>query len=114
MTGPRPSSDWREALATGAAAIAQDGAPALLRVAIQKPMLPFAADFRWLILPFHVVLSLKTRGKALNGSGEDGNEQGGVNLISCCWSRLRTAKLCICAEVRLYRILAACPRLTSF
>jgi hypothetical protein len=55
--------DGREALASGTATVAKDGAPALLGVAIQKPMLPFAADFRWLILPFHFLLSLKTRDK---------------------------------------------------
>src|SRR5688572_32625608 len=81
--------DGREALASGAATVAKDGAPALFGVAIEKPMLPFAADFRWLILPFHVVLSFKTRGKALNGSGEDSNEQGCVNLRSAAWVRLK-------------------------
>ena len=43
-------------------------------------MLPFAADFRWLILPFHVLYSLETRDKTLNGRREDSNEQGGVNV----------------------------------
>ena len=42
-----------EALAAHAAAIGQGGLAALGRVAIQKTMLPLAANFRWLILTFH-------------------------------------------------------------
>jgi len=43
----------REAFAALAAAIAQNGAPALARISVQKPVLTLAPDFRWLILAFH-------------------------------------------------------------
>ena len=43
-----------EAFAADPAAIGQNGAPALLGVAIQKAVLAFAPDFRRLILAFHV------------------------------------------------------------
>jgi hypothetical protein len=46
-------SDGRQAFAAGPAAIAQDGAPALLAVAGKKAMLPLAAHFGRLILSFH-------------------------------------------------------------
>jgi len=45
--------DRRQPLAPCAAAIAQDGAPTLARVPIEKSVLPFAADFRRLILSLH-------------------------------------------------------------
>jgi len=48
--------DRRQTLATGPAAIAERGASALARVALQKTVLPFAPDFRRLILSFHVFL----------------------------------------------------------
>jgi len=47
--------DRSETLAASAAAIAQNGAPALARIAAEKAVLPFAADFRWLILSLHKV-----------------------------------------------------------
>ena len=40
-------------LIADAAAVGQGGAPALGRIAVQKAVLPFPANFRWLILPFH-------------------------------------------------------------
>jgi hypothetical protein len=46
-------SNRREAFAAEAAAVAQDGLAALARIAVEKSVLPFAADFRWLILAFH-------------------------------------------------------------
>src|SRR5687767_789103 len=51
-------SDRREAFAADAPPVAQNGAAALLGFAIEKPVLPFAADFRWLILPFHVLIPI--------------------------------------------------------
>jgi hypothetical protein len=43
-----------EALAALAAAIAQNGFSALGRITAAEPVLPLAADFRRLILSFHV------------------------------------------------------------
>ena len=48
----------RQPLAPDAAAIAQNGAPALRRVPAEKAVLTFAAHFRWLILAFHKALPL--------------------------------------------------------
>ena len=45
--------DRCQPLAPRAAAVSQDGAPTLARVAIEKSVLPFAADFRRLILSLH-------------------------------------------------------------
>jgi len=53
----RQRLDRRETLAASTAAIAQNGAATLFGLAIEKTVLPFAADFRWLILPFHVLSS---------------------------------------------------------
>src|ERR1041384_7673068 len=50
-------SNRRQALAAHPASIAQNGAATLRRVAAEKAVLPFAADFRWLILAFHKVVS---------------------------------------------------------
>jgi hypothetical protein len=43
----------RQAFAAVAAAVAQDGAAALARIAIKKPVLTLAPDFGRLILAFH-------------------------------------------------------------
>jgi hypothetical protein len=45
--------DRREPFAPGATAIAQDGLAAPGGIAVEKPVLPFATDLRWLILAFH-------------------------------------------------------------
>jgi hypothetical protein len=45
--------DRREAVASDAAAVAQRGLAALARISVKKSVLPFAADFRRLILAFH-------------------------------------------------------------
>ena len=45
--------DRRQAFASDAAAVAQRGFAALARIAVEKSVLPFAADFRRLILAFH-------------------------------------------------------------
>jgi hypothetical protein len=50
------SSDRGEAFAAGPAAIAQDGASAFAVIAAQEAVLPFAPDFRRLILTFHDAL----------------------------------------------------------
>jgi len=46
-------SNRRQALATKPAAVAQDGLAAFARIAVEKSMLPFAADLGRLILAFH-------------------------------------------------------------
>jgi len=43
----------RQASATHATAVGQRGLAALARIAVKKSVLPFAADFRRLILAFH-------------------------------------------------------------
>jgi len=48
----------RQAFASHAAAIGQRGFAALARIAVKKPVLPFAADFRRLILAFHKLFSV--------------------------------------------------------
>src|SRR2546423_1559150 len=45
--------DRGEAFTADAAAVAQDGASALARVSAPEAVLPFPADFRWLILSLH-------------------------------------------------------------
>ena len=55
-------SNRSQAFAPGTAAIAEDGPPALFGVAAQETVLPFAADFRWLILSLHTLrISLARR-----------------------------------------------------
>jgi len=49
----RAKSDRRQAFAAVAAAVGERGLAALARIAVEKSVLPFAADFRWLILAFH-------------------------------------------------------------
>jgi hypothetical protein len=56
-------SNGRQAFATDAAAIGQCGLAALARIAVEKPVLPFAADFRRLILAFHKSIWLPSGGK---------------------------------------------------
>jgi hypothetical protein len=51
-------SNRRQAFASHAAAIPQCGLAAFGRIAIEKSVLPFAADFRRLILAFHKFKSL--------------------------------------------------------
>jgi hypothetical protein len=46
-------SNWREAFAAVAAAVGERGFATLAGIAIEKPVLAFAADFRRLILAFH-------------------------------------------------------------
>ena len=55
----KSGSDRRQPLAPDAAAIAQNGAAALRRVAAQEAVLTFAANLRWLILAFHKALPLR-------------------------------------------------------
>jgi hypothetical protein len=55
----KSGSHWRQPFAPDAAAVAQNGAPALRRVPAQKAVLTFAANFRWLILAFHKALPLR-------------------------------------------------------
>jgi hypothetical protein len=57
------TSNGRETLAANAAAVGKGGFAALAGVAVQKPVLPLAADFRRLILTFH---------KLNNGTNERG------------------------------------------
>jgi hypothetical protein len=45
-------------MASDAAAVAQSGLTALAGITIQKAMLAFAPNFRWLILAFHVIVKL--------------------------------------------------------
>jgi hypothetical protein len=45
-------------MAAGAAATAQSGFAILGGIALQKAMLAFAPDFRWLILAFHFIISI--------------------------------------------------------
>jgi hypothetical protein len=66
------SSNGRQALASDAAAIAEDGLAAFARIAAQKPVLAFPPDFRWLILSFHKLvkladLSVRVQGTILPG-----------------------------------------------
>jgi hypothetical protein len=49
----RAKSDRRQAFAAVAAAVGERGLAAFARIAVEKSVLPFAADFRWLILAFH-------------------------------------------------------------
>jgi len=49
----RAKSDRRQAFAAEAAAVGEDGLAALGGIAVEKSVLPFAADFRRLILAFH-------------------------------------------------------------
>ena len=42
-----------ETLASDSTTIPQNGSSALARIAAEESVLPFAADFRWLILSFH-------------------------------------------------------------
>jgi hypothetical protein len=46
-------SDRGETFAALAAAVGQNGAAAFAGIAVEKPVLAFAADFRRLILAFH-------------------------------------------------------------
>jgi hypothetical protein len=48
----------RQAFAAHTAAIGQRGFAALARITVKKSVLPFAADFRWLILAFHKLIQL--------------------------------------------------------
>lgn len=48
----------RQALASHPAAVAENGLATLARIAVQKPVLAFPPDFRWLILSFHKLLKL--------------------------------------------------------
>jgi hypothetical protein len=54
-------------MASGAAAIAQSGAAALGGIALQKAMLPFASDFRRLILTFHFIIRIKIDVATISG-----------------------------------------------
>ena len=72
-----------QALAAHAAAVGQRGLAALGRVAVQKAVLPFATDFRRLVLAFHKSVLL-ARVPALfrqifAGAREDSSEKGHVN-----------------------------------
>ena len=62
----------RQAFASHAAAIGQRGFAALARIAVKKSVLPFAADFRWLILAFHKLIRLPSGRKT--GVCEDNHE----------------------------------------
>ena len=50
--------DWRQTFTADAAAIRQNRAAAFRAVAGAEAVLPLAADFGWLILPFHKCLSV--------------------------------------------------------
>jgi hypothetical protein len=54
-------------MAAGAAATAQSGFAILGGIALQKAMLAFAPDFRWLILTFHFIISVKIAVATLSG-----------------------------------------------
>ena len=54
--GGHRQSDWRQALASLAAAVPQDRPTALAGIATQKAVLPAAANLRGLILTFHTVI----------------------------------------------------------
>jgi hypothetical protein len=62
----------RQAFAAHAAAIGQRGLAALARITVKKSVLPFAADFRWLILAFHKLIRLPSGRKT--GACEDNHE----------------------------------------
>ncbi len=91
--GASPSNRG-ESLASHAAPISQSGPSALGAFAGQKPVLPLAADFRWLILAFHnsiarsqaglPVPSDATRGIVpLTGARENNNERSCVKRGQC-------------------------------
>jgi hypothetical protein len=87
-------SDRRQALAPGAAAVAQDGPPAPGRVAAQKTMLPLSADFRRLILSLHKIISESgpTTGERCRCCGQTPfSERESItvnNLVSSGWKIL--------------------------
>jgi hypothetical protein len=67
-------SDGRQAFAALAAAVAQRGAAGLGGFAGEKPVLPLAAHFLWLILAFHKLTSFRDK----TGAREDNHESGRV------------------------------------
>ena len=75
-------SDGRQAFAALAAAVAQRGAAGLGGFAGEKPVLPLAAHFLWLILAFHKLTSFRDK----TGAREDNHEPGRVK------ARLNIAK----------------------
>ena len=64
----------RQALAAFAAAVGQRGLAAFARIAGEKPVLPLAAHFLWLILAFHKLTSFRDK----TGAREDSHESGRV------------------------------------
>jgi len=52
------SLDRRQPFAPHPAAVAENALAALARIAVQKSVLAFPPDFRWLILSFHKLLKL--------------------------------------------------------
>jgi hypothetical protein len=75
----------RQAFASHAAAIGQRGFAALARIAVKKSVLPFAADFRWLILAFHKLIRLPSGRKT--GACEDNHETPRVKAqLIAVWS----------------------------
>jgi hypothetical protein len=79
----------RQAFATDAAAVGQRGLAALARIAVEKPVLPFAADFRRLILAFHKSIWLPPGGKT--GACKDSHETGRVKAGFGHWQRRKTS-----------------------
>jgi hypothetical protein len=62
-------SNRRQAFAAVAAAVGQRGLPALAGIAVEKPVLAFAADFRRLILAFHKLGCARARKNSVLRSG---------------------------------------------
>ena len=58
FSGHEHGSNRRQAFASHAAAIGQRGLAAFARITVEKSVLPFAADFRRLILAFHKLFSV--------------------------------------------------------
>jgi hypothetical protein len=74
----------RQAFASHAAAIGKRGFAALARIAVKKSVLPFAADFRRLILAFHKLIRLPSGRKT--GACEDSHETPRVKTQLIAWN----------------------------
>jgi hypothetical protein len=86
----RAKSDRRQAFAAVAAAVGERGLAALARIAVEKSVLPFAADFRWLILAFHKLnLVARWHGKTpFDGAAQDNSETSRVKAGFLAWKTM--------------------------
>lgn len=105
-----------QALTAHAAAVGQRGLAALGRVAVQKAVLAFATDFRWLVLAFHKSVWLARVPARLRQifavAREDSSEKGRVNSTQtdCSW-REATPPSAVRSRNRLFSF---CARPGSF